>query len=470
MRALALLASLPLLAGCVYFNTLYNTRDAWDRGERARLSGDEVAAQAAYLEATEKAGRAFRKDPEGRWADEALYTLGRAYLHLGRWHDARESLLAAIELSDSDAMTRGAHVYLGATYAMAGNSADALTILNAALAGTLDERTRAEGHMWRARVHLRMGLVDAGWWDLDRAAEANPALTIPAHLERVRWGIAARDSARTVSGAHALQGDLRGAVWVDSLFTLVQQAREPWGPAAAALLLAPARTSDWPPQPRNRLLFLRTDLFLEAGDTLAAESELGWIAAGAGEGAVAARLRLADIRLQRSLTPADLESVRRVLLPAVGDSRVLELLQLLREIEILSVWALQGEPLAYFAAAELARDQLDTPGLARGLFLALAQADPSGRWAGKALLAALALTPDDQRAGGLFQLLETRSGDPYVQASRNGYLDAYGLEESEALLSEVTTALRASATAEAERRDVLIRSRSGGAEGSDRPR
>lgn len=466
MKALAALAGLSLMAGCVYLNTLYNSRDAWDRGERARLSGDEVQARFAYQEAAEKAGRAYRKDPEGRWADEALYTLGRAYLHLGRWYDAREALQAAIDLSDSEEMTRAARVYLGATYAVAGNTSDALNLLNAALAGTLDDRTRAEGHMWRARVHLRSGQVDAGWWDLDRASEANPALTIPAHLERVRWGIVARDSARTVGGAHALLNQLQGAVWADSLFVLVQQAREPWGPGGAAFLLGPARTADWPPEPRNRLLFLRSDLFLEAHDTLAAESELGWISTGVGEGAITARLRLADIRLQRAQTPADLESVRRVLLPAVGNQRVLELLQLLREVEILSVWALQGEPVAYFAAAELARDELNTPGLARGLFLAMAQADPAGAWSGKALLAALALTPGEARESGIMRLIDTRSSDPYILASRNGYLDAYGLADAEALLAQVTSTLRSRARDEAERRDVLIRSRSGGTEPS----
>lgn len=467
MRALAALAGLPLLAGCVYFNTLYNSRDAWDRGERARLSGDEVAAQAAYHEAAERAGRAFRKDPEGRWADEALFTLGRSWLHLGRWNDAREALLAALEISDDEEMSRAAQVYLGATFAIAGDSEQAVTILNGALSGDLDDRSRAEGHMWRARVHLRSGQVDAGWWDLDRAAEANPALTIPAHLERVRWGIASGDSARTVSGAHALQLDLRGSVWADSLMVLVEGAKPPWGPAAAAYLLAPARTTDWPPAARNRLLFLRTDLLLEANDTLAAESELGWIAAGAGEGAVSARLSLADIRLQRARTPADLESVRRVLLPGVGDERVLTMLQQLREAEILSVWAVQSEPGAYFAAAELARDQLGAPGLARGLFLAMAQAEPDGPWAGKALLAALSLSSDPERVAGLVQLLEARPNDPYVQASRNGYLEANGLDEAEALLAEITAELRDRARDEAERRDVLIRSRSGGSDPND---
>ncbi len=455
-----------LLSGCVYFNTLYDAQNAWSRGERARLTGDPETAREAWEEAAQKAGRAFRKDSIGRWSDTALLTLGRSWLRLGRWPEARGALQEVLRRSEDPRTRREAQVFLGAVDAIAGSEATALQRLDRALGDDLDPRVRAEGHLWRARLNLRLDRPDLGWWDLDRAAEYDPRLIIPAHLERVRWGVASGDLFRARAGANALLRDPVGAVWTDSLAELVRGAarHSAFGASEAAVLLVEARAGPWAPEVRNPLLFLRAELLMEAGDTLAAETELGAVAAGVGGDAVEARLILAKIRLHAALTPIDLEGVRRVLLPAVGDPRVLGRLQEIRILELLNVWGVQGDPAAYFAAAEFARDRLESPGLARALLRSMVEADPNGPWTGKALLAALALTGHPSERAELIERIDRRSVDPYVLAHRNGYLHGNRLEVSEAELSARTSALLQLATEEARRRDVEIRLRSGGQE------
>ena len=76
------------------------------------------------------------------------------------------------------------------------------------------------------------------------------------------------------------------------------------------------------------------------------------------------------------------------------------------------------DPLAWFAAAEIARDDLEARPLARGLFLAYADADPNDPWVPKALLAALAVASDDTDRAWLLGRLETHAVSPYVLAAR----------------------------------------------------
>jgi hypothetical protein len=75
-------------------------------------------------------------------------------------------------------------------------------------------------------------------------------------------------------------------------------------------------------------------------------------------------------------------------------------------------------PLAWFAAAEVARDGLGAHRLARGLFLAYADGAPEEPWAPKALLAALAVSPEEGDRAWLRGRLEAKGESPYVLAAR----------------------------------------------------
>jgi hypothetical protein len=230
-----------------------------------------------------------------------------------------------------------------------------------------------------------------------------------------------------------------------------------WGPAPAAALLAPTRTGDWPPGPRDRLLLQRIALLAEAGDTLAVESEAGWASRGTTPGAEAARLVVARIRLRRTEEVADLDAVRRVLLPAGGNPDVAAMAADIRRVELLDGWGAREDPVAWFVAAEVARDRLDAPSLARGLFLRFASEAPASPWAGKAVLAALATTPDPRSDPALRAGLEERASDPYVAQARSETPVGAPLGELEARLDGIVNDLMARADAEALRRDLFLR-------------
>jgi len=171
-------------------------------------------------------------------------------------------------------------------------------------------------------------------------------------------------------------------------------------------------------------------------------------------------MNLASIRLRRVGEASELEAVRAVLLPVSTDPRALALLEDLRVFELLATR--DSDPFASrFAAAELARETLGAPVLARNFFMEAAQGGDAGLWQGKAALAALTLsdTGDARRSSAA---LVAHTGDPYVAAARNRYLPLDTLARLDAALQPRLDEACGWAREEARRRDVLIRSRAGG--------
>lgn len=458
---LLLAGSLTVLGGCVYFNGLYNAERLFGEAERMRRLGQEQEATERYATVVEKASRSYRREDDGKWADDALYLVGRAYMRQGDYLRARAALERTVLITDSEEIRAGATLYLGAVAAFAGNPTQGIALLNQALRTLEPGRLRGEGHLWRARVLLSLGQVDAGWWDLDRAGEEDATLVTAAELERLVWGVAHGDSARAGHGVRGLLSSAEGAGRVDTLHALVEDAGEAWGPGTAASLLAGAEDAPWPNEARDRTLLLRASLRLQAGDSAAAAADAEAVASGVGPMATRARLWLAGVVLERARRIEDLDRARPVLLPAVGHPRVLEVLETIRKLELLDARAAEdGVAVALFAAGELARDELGAPHLARNLFLRYAGGADDPTWAGKALLAALTLSRDDAEREMLLDRIRARPSDPYLRAAVDGHVQSAEYERLELELQYALSAVVAEVTAAAGELDVLVRERS----------
>jgi len=151
-------------------------------------------------------------------------------------------------------------------------------------------------------------------------------------------------------------------------------------------------------------------------------------------------MTLARWRLERTRDLGEAQSVLAILLPAGDDPEVAAMVDAVEELEEYSGRGLE-QPLGLFAAAEVARDLLDAPVLARGLFLAYADSDPSDPWVPKALLAALEVARDQEDRSWLRGRLEAHGDSPYVQAARGGPAAGFEAleEELRERLSEIAT-------------------------------
>lgn len=428
-----------LLGGCVYYNAIYNAERAFLEGERLRGLGRDSLAAERYRDVVRKAAAGFRQEPAGPWADDALYLLGRARFRDGSLDEAAAALRDARERTDDPEVRHGAAVYLGAVEILRGDAQAGLEQLNEAMAALPEGPALAEGHLWRARVLVRGEYLGGAWWDLDRAAALDPAVRVPAALERIRWGIHHREAARAREGVERLLSYPEGGAWRDSLETLLHGAAEAWGVDESMSLLDAAPEAAWDRTERGRVRVARARLLHEAGAAARARDEAWDVASGIGPAAAEARLLLARWELAAARDLVDAREVVPILLPAEEDPRVAGFLARLAGMLDLADPG-REDPLSLFAAGEVARDELGAPGLARGLFLAYADGVPEAPWVPKALLAALDVSGAEEDRAWIRGRLEGRAGSPYVLAARGS--DAPGLHVLEEELSRRIRELR----------------------------
>jgi tetratricopeptide (TPR) repeat protein len=457
-------ATVFVVAGCAYFNALYNAQNIYQEAEDLRRAGLDAEASERYAAVVEKAQKSYDRDNEGQWADDALYLLGRAHLRRGNLFEARVALERALALTSDFELRHGAELYLGAVTALSGDPEGGLALIDEAIRDLPPGPLDAEAHLWRGRVNLSLGRLEAGWQDLEDAVAGHDALRVSADLERLRWGVAHADSARARAGARGLLARSEGAASADSLQALVKSASSAWGPAVAASLLAGAESAPWPTDVRDGTLLARAAMHAEAGADAEAVRDAARVAQGLGALAVRARIWLAGFQLARADSVSQLDAIRPVLMPAVGADGVLELLEDLRKVEMLTSPADGGDAIALFAAAELARDELGATRLAVALFRRFAELEAGSPWAGKALLAALALLPAGPDQDAVRARLDRERASPYARLAAGEPVAVEEYERLEEALLLALSAVLADVTVRAAERDILVRERSPAAE------
>jgi tetratricopeptide (TPR) repeat protein len=420
---------LLLASGCAYHNAIFNADGLFERAEVDRRAGRDGEAIAGYNDVVRKAGEGYRARPGADWAGHALLLLARSHFWLGNYSAAVAAFAALEALQPDSPVHSEVDLYRGLLAERLGDPVAALEQVNRALDRGLPEGPRVEAHLLRARVLLTGDQPDVALWDLDRAIELDPAVRTEAGLERLRLALLTGDRRRSARALDILLADPRASTRADTILALLDRADARWGPARAASLLAGVDSSRWARTPRGRIALARARFLDRAGETDGAVKEALGVAAGLGLSAAEARLLLAQWRVERARDLAEVSMARALLLPAGSDPRVAERLAAMTRLEQLVGLGLV-EPLGLFAAGEVARDQLNAPYVARGLFLAYADQAPSEPWAPKALLAALTASAEEGDRAWIRGRLEAYTDSPYVLAALGGpATDFAALEE-----------------------------------------
>jgi tetratricopeptide (TPR) repeat protein len=435
----AIAGVVTILCGCTYYNTLYNAERLYDEAEAARHAGRDSLAQARYRDVLRKTAEAYRGKPTDEHADEILFLLGRARLRSGDLEAARLALEDASGLAQDSTLRAEILVYRGLTLAALGDESGALSMVNEALASaTLAGAPLADARLLRGSLVLRGGNDANGWQDLDLATEADVGVRVEAEIERLRLGIHHGDRERTRASLSRLLADGDAAARLDTIASLVGNVATRWNASTAAAMLACADSTRWEQPARGRIRLERARLLHSVGDTVDALDEAWLVARDRGITGAEARLLLARWRLASTRDLRTASAVRPVLLPAAEDARAAELVGALDDLDRYAGIGFD-RPLGWFVAAEVARDRLDAPILARGLFLAYADTDPQDPWAPKALLAALGVSDGAEDRAWLRGRLEAYADSPYVLAARGGSAAGFEAleEELQVRLSEI---------------------------------
>ncbi len=428
-RGPAVAALAVTLSACVYHNVLHNAGGLFRQAEANRRAGRAPEAHAAYLDVARKTGEAVRERPDADWAPEALLLYARARLRLGEFAEAQGALREA-RVRAPDAVGRAeVDVYRALVRERTGDPTGALTLVNDALPH-VSGAALVEAHLLRARLLLRGGQAEYGWWDLDQAVHLDEEVRGEAGLERLRWAVELGDRDRTRRALDGLLADGRANALVDTVSALAEASRVAWGAGAAASLLAGTDTSRWDREARGTLRLQRAAYLDEVGDTAGAVAVALDVTRGLGPSAAAARVLLARWRARHVSALDDAYALRVILLPAADDPRVSEYLAAIDEFERTVAVGLE-DPLGLFAAAEIARDRIGAPLLARGLYLAYVDGAPGQPWSPKALLAVLETSPDEGDREWIRLRLEAYRDSPYVLAAIGGTAAGFAELEGE---------------------------------------
>jgi hypothetical protein len=438
--------------GCGYFNSLYNANRQYADAERAAARGDSVTSRAAFLTSIDKAAVSYRGHPEGRWSDDALLLIGRARFALGEDEESAAAMRHLLSSSARLAARASAHAYLGAALVRLDSLAYALPHLDSAVTALKPGTEHAAfARLWRARVSFQLGRADDAWQDLDLAA-AHPDIAVEASMEIARRAVAGRDTARLASASARLASLRDGERASGDLALLLRAAADQWSPTLVLYATSPVERAVWRADAANHLGMARAEIAHQAGDTANA-TRIAMHVAQTNRGGAGSRARVlaATWRLEDARAVDDLEQVQRLLLAAYDNGDALDLLRRTRAVQLLASRGMSpSSSISLFAAAELAHD-IGAPALARAMFLDFAALVPDSPWAGKAALAAHAISADDSTR----RLLARLSANPYIRATA-GSSDDDELSRAEQRLARGMTGLRADALAEVVLRDVGV--------------
>ena len=387
-RLALVLAAWLVGSGCVYYNGIYNAQAEARLADAKLRRDDDGEAVTRFQRSAAIAETVLVRHPKSKWRNRALYIAARSgamAAQCARAVPRLEQLLAGTTLNGIE-RTRS-RLALATCDVRAGRSADARARLDSLLL-TGDREIARQSRLWAARAALSMGdrdavpaylgNLDAGvlQWELINASmSAREYARVESLLvQRARLGDYRDDVTRALR-------DLLGDGRVQAAEQIVDQYDE-------------ARVRD---DSRARMHYALGDMHARVGRDSLARRHLYAARTLAQRDTVTAHdatARLALLALPRVTSVRELDT-----LIARQDSvvwRTSYARQVAERVLLFRLLASRGdaENASLYLAAEVARDSLRAPELARALFLRIARESPSSPLVPNAWYAAALLEPD----------------------------------------------------------------------------
>ncbi len=418
-----------LLGACVYYNGMYNANRLANSARKAEREGRTFEANNLWGQVATKAESVVVRHPKSKYAEEATILKGLALARLGQCEQALGPLGRVTVAAVGTDLTEDAWLATGRCQVSMGNIAAG----DAAFAQVVESKNswrRREARFYRAQTLRHAGRYQEALRMLEGVPErrATPERLLSlAGDGRVPEAMALADSL-------VARGDTTQP-WDSLLVSLGQQ-----DPSSASSLVDRVRRLPNRSTETQARWLLEDGLRLIGSDTARARSRFREAVEIGGPGASAGRASLQLVRLDlrvvshpRALSPL-IQSLRRSAeRHEIVSAELTQLSSTAAGILTATASVMPGSPqgdLRLFLAAEAARDSLQAPRLAEGLFQRILREWPESPYAPKAALAAQQVNPewaDSARA-----LLEARYFEsPYLTMIRGDEGSAYRqLEDS----------------------------------------
>jgi tetratricopeptide (TPR) repeat protein len=431
-------ACVGLMAGCVYYNGMYNANRLAASARKAERDGRTFEANNLWGQVATKAESVLVRHPRSKYVEEASILRGLALAKMGQCEQALGPLSRVTVAHLKVELREDAWLATGRCQVTLGNIAAADAAFAQAAQSKSTGRDR-EARYQRARTLRALGRYEEAVTLLEgsRESRALPELVLSlAGAGRLPESMALADSL-------IARGDTTSP-WDTLVVTLGRQ-----DPSTASTLVDRLRRLKRTPEIQARWL-VEDGLRLTGRDTARALMRFREAVkvGGTGNAAGRASLQLVRLDLHRVRRPEELAPVAQALGAVAQKHRTVaqdarQLQATARRVGTSYDSVRSGSPegdLRLFLLAEAARDSLEAPRLAHGIFLRLLNEWPDSPYAPKAVLAAQQLDPEWADSGRV--LLETRYLDsPYLAMIRGEEGSAYrSLEDSLSAFAAATTA------------------------------
>ena len=418
-----------LLAGCVYYNGMYNANRLANSARKAEREGRTFEANNLWGQVATKAESVVVRHPTSKYAERARVLRGIALARMGQCDEALAPLSRISVVTMPTDLTEDALLATGRCQMTLGN-VDAADAAFGLVLQSKDADRQREARFQHARLLRQAG----------RFQEALIALGNDRRPRADHERILALSGAKRLPEALALTDSLMARDDTTRLWDSVTVALDQQDPSAATRLVD--RIRRLPKLRRESLarLLLDDGLRLVPTDTArAAKRFREAVAAGASTTAGGtASLELIRLALRRANRPEDLVPVMDTLKRLAtwfeaSSPEITQLGAILAEVQkaggSVGLELPQGD-LRLFLAAELARDSLQAPLLAESMFRRIVDQWADSPYAPKAILATQQL--DSTFVDSARVLLEARYVDsPYLARIRGEDSPAYRqLEDS----------------------------------------
>ncbi|KPL00561.1 MAG: hypothetical protein AMJ91_04180 [candidate division Zixibacteria bacterium SM23_73_3] len=135
-----------LLCGCTYYNTFYNAKKSFKEGEnvqkRAPAKTRNSAGRTHYENAIKKASKVLTFHPKSKWADDALFLIGRAYFNMGEYVKAKRKFEELQNSFPKSKLGANSHYYISMCHYFSGDEIEAISSLNSLLESKRIDRRR----------------------------------------------------------------------------------------------------------------------------------------------------------------------------------------------------------------------------------------------------------------------------------------------------------------------------------------
>jgi tetratricopeptide (TPR) repeat protein len=130
-------------SGCLYYNTFFNARQAFNEAEKTRKSSG-TGTQSGYQKAVDKSLKIIENHPNSKYYDDALFVIGVSYFYLKQYQKSERRLNELVTNYPNSGDIKEATMYLARAKLQLNDTKEALNLFNEIYNGKYDREYRAE--------------------------------------------------------------------------------------------------------------------------------------------------------------------------------------------------------------------------------------------------------------------------------------------------------------------------------------